>query len=493
MNSRSRITKIFWSVVIITFVINTSQSIQASSPIPVEYEKHFSFKLDDQPLILLPPSIILDTIAECETKDFVIIVYNPNATSIRIDSALFGGSSQSEFFLRTPKVPLTIQPHDSMRMTVRLAPTSVGSKNATLKFLTQNLNLSSNTISIHGDIKPASLGYSPIGINFGPLNIFQTNDQRIYLVNTGTKDVLVTRLSIVGSDTAMFHIINNTAPFVLKPGESFEVIVRFSPTIEGEFGSFLQVNSNDCNGLVTVISMNGVGAVGTIAKISIPDVRGKPGSKVLIPVSMLNQIIDNPSNGFSLLFKYNATTLLPLDVHFLNTNRFGYNAKWKLYSPGQMQIDVNGTMPISDSGVVINIIAEVFLGDAASFPLELQSFIFKDKHPYNITSNGMFYLDSICQIPRQLIRQKSNAVLFQNHPNPSHAFTFIDYKLNHDSFVRLKILDQLGREFQILVNEYQTKGMHSIQVDLSSMKSGNYFYRLETSDEILIKQMTLLR
>jgi len=52
--------------------------------------------------------------------------------------------------------------------------------------------------------------------------------------------------------------------------------------------------------------------------------------------------------------------------------------------------------------------------------------------------------------------------LYQNYPNPFNPVTKIRYQIPKNDFVRLKVFDILGREIEILVNEYQKAGAYEI-------------------------------
>ncbi len=88
--------------------------------------------------------------------------------------------------------------------------------------------------------------------------------------------------------------------------------------------------------------------------------------------------------------------------------------------------------------------------------------------------------------------------LFQNFPNPFNPSTTINYsipQLLSESFqnVQLKIYDILGREISELVNQKQLPGNYEVVFDASSLSSGIYFYKLQTSNFIEIKKMIVLK
>ena len=69
--------------------------------------------------------------------------------------------------------------------------------------------------------------------------------------------------------------------------------------------------------------------------------------------------------------------------------------------------------------------------------------------------------------------------LFQNYPNPFNPTTTIKYSISITSFVNIKILDVLGREISILVNEEEKPGNYSITFNASKFSSGLYFCRMQ--------------
>jgi hypothetical protein len=83
--------------------------------------------------------------------------------------------------------------------------------------------------------------------------------------------------------------------------------------------------------------------------------------------------------------------------------------------------------------------------------------------------------------------------LEQNYPNPFNPSTIISYQLPISGKVTLTIFDLLGREVEVLVNEYQESGFYKVNFNGSNLPSGTYFYNLvsgvysETKKFLLIK------
>lgn len=85
-------------------------------------------------------------------------------------------------------------------------------------------------------------------------------------------------------------------------------------------------------------------------------------------------------------------------------------------------------------------------------------------------------------------------MLEQNYPNPFNPSTVIRYQLPVSSKVDLRVFDVLGREVaQLVHNQMESQGMHTVTFNASGLSSGIYFYRLRTGDYIQTKKMLLLK
>jgi hypothetical protein len=83
--------------------------------------------------------------------------------------------------------------------------------------------------------------------------------------------------------------------------------------------------------------------------------------------------------------------------------------------------------------------------------------------------------------------------LSQNYPNPFNPSTNIRYELPKTGFVKLVVLDALGREIETLVNEKQTAGTYEATFNASQYTSGVYFYRFTTDNFSETKKMLLIK
>ena len=72
--------------------------------------------------------------------------------------------------------------------------------------------------------------------------------------------------------------------------------------------------------------------------------------------------------------------------------------------------------------------------------------------------------------------------LHQNYPNPFNPRTMISYSIPQSGFVKLNIYNILGREIQILMNEFQPAGLYNFDFDVSQLSDGVYFYQLKVGN-----------
>jgi hypothetical protein len=89
--------------------------------------------------------------------------------------------------------------------------------------------------------------------------------------------------------------------------------------------------------------------------------------------------------------------------------------------------------------------------------------------------------------------QSTGYRLGQNFPNPFNTGTTIPYHLPEAAYVRLTIMDMLGREVAILVDEMQPAGEKSVEFQARDFPAGIYFYRLQAGTHNEIKKLLLLR
>jgi hypothetical protein len=59
--------------------------------------------------------------------------------------------------------------------------------------------------------------------------------------------------------------------------------------------------------------------------------------------------------------------------------------------------------------------------------------------------------------------------------------------------VQLKVYDLLGREVAVLVNEFKSEGLYSVNFDAGNLPSGVYIYSLRVNDFVQNNKMTLLK
>jgi len=83
--------------------------------------------------------------------------------------------------------------------------------------------------------------------------------------------------------------------------------------------------------------------------------------------------------------------------------------------------------------------------------------------------------------------------LSQNYPNPFNPSTVINYQLPRNEVVVLKVFDVLGREVEVLVNERQSAGVHSITFNADKLPSGVYLYRLQAGTFTQTNKLTVLK
>jgi hypothetical protein len=130
---------------------------------------------------------------------------------------------------------------------------------------------------------------------------------------------------------------------------------------------------------------------------------------------------------------------------------------------------------------------------------EKQDYIYKDK----ILSDGKYYyrlkqIDYLGQseysdIIEMDIRAFSSYLLEQNFPNPFNPTTTIGYGLKEKSNVKITVINSIGEEVALLVNQEKESGYHTIEFNAANLPSGVYFYQLRAGNFIEMKKMILIK
>ena len=105
-----------------------------------------------------------------------------------------------------------------------------------------------------------------------------------------------------------------------------------------------------------------------------------------------------------------------------------------------------------------------------------------------VVNNGIIGIQPVGNvIPKQFS-------LSQNYPNPFNPSTNIHFAIPKSAFVKITVLDILGREIETIVDEKLSAGTYNADWDASKYSSGVYFYKLVVAGEFgETKRMILVK
>ncbi|MHB8905748.1 MAG: T9SS type A sorting domain-containing protein [Melioribacteraceae bacterium] len=86
-----------------------------------------------------------------------------------------------------------------------------------------------------------------------------------------------------------------------------------------------------------------------------------------------------------------------------------------------------------------------------------------------------------------------NFELNENYPNPFNPTTKISFSIPQKSQIKLKVIDVLGKEIQVLADGVYEAGKFEVNFDASKLPSGVYFYNLTTGTNSITKKMLLMK
>ncbi len=225
--------------------------------------------LNDDDTALVPPLLDFGSIQEGEAPTLSVKMKNTGDSTIQIDyvtplAAPYAYVALPPELESVDGLSINLVPGASYKLYIRFAPTTDGTfiDDFTIQSDATNLTVNLQGVRVPSVPPVSGISVSPGSGNFGSLVPGESKSMLFTFSNTGNVDI-----AIVGADlpTAGFDVAD--FPATILAGETFSLLVTFSPTVARYYNETLRVFYD--NGLSpTEISLTGTGA-GTDAQISI--------------------------------------------------------------------------------------------------------------------------------------------------------------------------------------------------------------------------------
>ena len=307
-----------------------------------------------------------------------------------------------------------------------------------------------------------------------------SNTGMLSIENVSSRDLEITNITI--SDPG-FEVLPNQLPLFIPSSETREIEIRYTPMDTAEIQAEIIFNIQPCDVEYEAMIMGKT--VSSTASLRIGDISAAPGEMVNLPVYLLDSenLVASGATGFKVKIKYNGTLLYPME-----------NTPAGFIENGERVIEFETGITPDNSGILERFPFIAMLGNATETAIALDEAEAIGASVVITKFPGSFSLNEVCEAGgTRLFDSEGEIFLSQNNPNPAAAKTEIIFEVIEDSYVELSIYDNLGEKVLAAANGHYNEGRYSIEIDLSGLSSGTYFYVLKSKTFILTKKMEVIK
>ena len=121
-----------------------------------------------------------------------------------------------------------------------------------------------------------------------------------------------------------------------------------------------------------------------------------------------------------------------------------------------------------------------------------------DNTEFSVELANQWIEEMLTEIPTADVKENpinlpNDFILHGNYPNPFNASTTIQYELKKNGNIKLSVFDLSGREIDVIRENYQIIGTHTIAWETSDVPSGVYFFRLSSGKFVQTRKAVLLK
>jgi hypothetical protein len=113
--------------------------------------------------------------------------------------------------------------------------------------------------------------------------------------------------------------------------------------------------------------------------------------------------------------------------------------------------------------------------------------------------NEVYYMDDFQCLPSSATSVGNNSIgpyefkVFQNYPNPFNPSTVIRFSIPERDNVVINVYNEIGEIVNRILSYNMPAGYHEVEFDARDLSSGVYFVRVETSNNVDVKKMLLMK
>ncbi|MBI5646340.1 MAG: choice-of-anchor D domain-containing protein [Ignavibacteriae bacterium] len=302
------------------------------------------------------------------------------------------------------------------------------------------------------------------------------------------------RFAIDGSPA--FALVDSLSEISLAPGQLKDVPVVYTPDTTGGSSAILIARDLMCGAEahvhldVTVKRSTLQLACNKNAGIS-PQQQVRPGDQFIIPIYLSDEIAC-AGNPLEVSFR------MTFDVHNLSPVAFRTAtgaATIRRIDPGTIEVSIAADKFLA--GELGLLVMEVLVGKDKQYQYAIQN-------PAVRPDVGGVLLDQSCSGTLQVRprlgvstwRELGISQLSPPRPNVTEGnggTTHIDFELGRDAYVELAIHDRLGNRVVTVFSGSLSRGIHSMEHQVSALPSGLYLISLNTGSEFLTQKFIVAR